>query len=309
MGPAAITGPGVALYELVPAHDAPETFGRIRARTRSARRYLYIGTKKKGARAELPFELPAARSLVRRRERRERKTFKRFGTNHRPRQLPEPTRSQKLSAAQDKDQPTRRKAAAASMAAIVQPLGEPTFEDTHREIRRELEHGLDAMGKEQPGLAETCYAAALERASALDPDSRLTANCLGYLAKACAAQRKHKMAATMHERQLLILKELAGRGEASALDRASVLLELVAIYGTLGKEDEASKLRGEVDALMEGVPEPRPPSSGDDSSSDDDDDDEQTAEAAYIAKRSADRWDGTFRLGNGYPTASGQLPE
>ena len=53
------------------------------------------------------------------------------------------------------------------MAAIVQPLGEPTFEDTHREIRRELEHGLDAMGKEQPGLAETCYAAALERASAL----------------------------------------------------------------------------------------------------------------------------------------------
>ena len=137
------------------------------------------------------------------------------------------------------------------MAAIVQPLGEPTFEDTHREIRRELEHGLDAMGKEQPGLAETCYAAALERASALDPDSRLTANCLGYLAKACAAQRKHKMAATMHERQLLILKELAGRGEASALDRASVLLELVAIYGTLGKEDEASKLRGEVDALME----------------------------------------------------------
>ena len=142
------------------------------------------------------------------------------------------------------------------MAAIVQPLGEPTFEDTHREIRRELEHGLDAMGKEQPGLAETCYAAALERASALDPDSRLTANCLGYLAKACAAQRKHKMAATMHERQLLILKELAGRGEASALDRASVLLELVAIYGTLGKEDEASKLRGEVDALMEGVPEP-----------------------------------------------------
>ena len=87
------------------------------------------------------------------------------------------------------------------MAAIVQPLGEPTFEDTHREIRRELEHGLDAMGKEQPGLAETCYAAALERASALDPDSRLTANCLGYLAKACAAQRKHKMAATMHERQ------------------------------------------------------------------------------------------------------------
>ena len=148
------------------------------------------------------------------------------------------------------------------MAAIVQPLGEPTFEDTHREIRRELEHGLDAMGKEQPGLAETCYAAALERASALDPDSRLTANCLGYLAKACAAQRKHKMAATMHERQLLILKELAGRGEASALDRASVLLELVAIYGTLGKEDEASKLRGEVDALMEGVPEPRAPSSG-----------------------------------------------
>ena len=195
------------------------------------------------------------------------------------------------------------------MAAIVQPLGEPTFEDTHREIRRELEHGLDAMGKEQPGLAETCYAAALERASALDPDSRLTANCLGYLAKACAAQRKHKMAATMHERQLLILKELAGRGEASALDRASVLLELVAIYGTLGKEDEASKLRGEVDALMEDVPRPRAPSSSDDSSSDDDDDDEQTAEAAYIAKRSADRWDGTFRLGNGYPTASGQLPE
>ena len=30
------------------------------------------------------------------------------------------------------------------MAAIVQPLGEPTFEDTHREIRRELEHGLEA---------------------------------------------------------------------------------------------------------------------------------------------------------------------
>ena len=60
---------------------------------------------------------------------------------------------------------------------------------------------------------------------------------------------------------------------------------------------------------MEGVPEPRAPSSSDDSSSDDDDDDEQTAEAAYIAKRSADRWDGTFRLGNGYPTASGQLPE
>ena len=53
------------------------------------------------------------------------------------------------------------------MAAIVQPLGEPTFEDTHREIRRELEHGLDAMGKEQPGLAETCYAAALERARAI----------------------------------------------------------------------------------------------------------------------------------------------
>ena len=116
----------------------------------------------------------------------------------------------------------------------------------------------------------------------------------------------------MHERQLLILKELAGRGEASALDRASVLLELVAIYGTLGKEDEASKLRGEVDALMEGVPEPRAPSSSDDSSDDDDDDDdddERTAEAAYIAKRSADRWDGTFRLGNGYSTASGQLPE
>ena len=145
------------------------------------------------------------------------------------------------------------------MAAIVQPLGEPTFEDTHREIRRELEHGLDAMGKEQPGLAETCYAAALERASALDPDSRLTANCLGYLAKACAAQRKHKMAATMHERQLLILKELAGRGEASALDRASVLLELVAIYGTLGKEDEASKLRGEVDALISLVAKLPPP--------------------------------------------------
>ena len=101
-------------------------------------------------------------------------------------------------------------------------------------------------------------------------------------------------------------RELAGRGEASALDRASVLLELVAIYGTLGKEDEASKLRGEVDALMEGVPEPRAPSSSDDSSSDDD---ERTAEAAYIAKRSADRWDGTFRLGNGHPTASGQLPE
>ena len=115
------------------------------------------------------------------------------------------------------------------MAAIVQPLGEPTFEDTHREIRRELEHGLDAMGKEQPGLAETCYAAALERASALDPASRLTANCLGYLARACAAQRKHKRAATMHERQLLILKELAGRGEASALARASVLLALVVI--------------------------------------------------------------------------------
>ena len=69
----------------------------------------------------------------------------------------------------------------------------------------------------------------------------------------------------------------------------------MAIYGTLGTEPEAANLRGEVDARMEGVPEPRAPSSGDDSSSDDDDDDEQTAEAAYIAKRSADRWDGTFR--------------
>ena len=126
------------------------------------------------------------------------------------------------------------------MAAIVQPLGEPTFEDTHREIRRELEHGLDAMGKEQPGLAETCYAAALERASALDPDSRLTANCLGYLAKACAAQRKHKMAATMHERQLLIFEALAKQGRASRVDRASVLLELVSLYRVWAADHGAS---------------------------------------------------------------------
>lgn len=194
------------------------------------------------------------------------------------------------------------------MAAQVQPLGEATFADTHREIRRELEHGLDAIGKEQFGLAESCFAAALEQSSALDPDSRLTANCLGYLAKACAAQRKHKMAATMHERQLLILKELAGRGQASAMDRASVLLELVAIYGALGKEDEAAKLRGEVDALMENVEEPRAPARDASSDGSSSDDDSVTAEAAYIAKREMERWDGTFTLGAGYPTTTGQIP-
>ena len=205
-------------------------------------------------------------------------------------------------------QPHHKRGSPNLMAAQVQPLGEATFADTHREIRRELEHGLDAIGKERFELAETCFAAALEQSSALDPDSRLTANCLGYLAKACAAQRKHKMAATMHERQLLILKELARRGQASAMDRASVLLELVAIYGALGKEDEAAKLRGEVDALMENVEEPRAPARDSSSEESSSDDDSVTAEAAYIAKRETERWDGTFTLGAGYPTTTGQIP-
>ena len=157
-------------------------------------------------------------------------------------------------------------------------------------------------------MSEDCYAAALEQASALDGESKLTATILGYLAKACAAQGKNKMAATMHERQLLILKELARRDQASAMDRASVLLELVAIYGALGKEDEAAKLRGEVDALMENVEEPRAPARDSSSGESSSDDDSVTAEAAYIAKRETERWDGTFTLGAGYPTTTGQIP-
>ena len=40
------------------------------------------------------------------------------------------------------------------------------------------------------------------------------------------------------------------------MDRASVLLELVGIYATLGRTEDSDRLRAEVDLLMEGVAEP-----------------------------------------------------
>ena len=50
---------------------------------------------------------------------------------------------------------------------------------------------------------------------------RAQATILGYLAKACAAQQKYKMAATMHERQLLIFDALMKTKRASRVDKAS----------------------------------------------------------------------------------------
>ena len=108
-------------------------------------------------------------------------------------------------------------------------------------------------------MSEDCSAAALEQASALDGESRLTATILGYLAKACGAQGKKKMAATMHERQLLILQGLGESGPSAKMARASVLLELVALYGALGRHDEADALRAEAGVLMDGVAEPKAP--------------------------------------------------
>lgn len=108
-------------------------------------------------------------------------------------------------------------------------------------------------------MSEDCYAAALEQASALDGESKLTATILGYLAKACAAQGKNKMAATMHERQLIILAGLDETGPSAKMARASILLELVSIYGKLGRHDEAEPLRAEVGVLMDGIKEPKAP--------------------------------------------------
>ena len=159
--------------------------------------------------------------------------------------------------------------------------------EVHASIRRELAHALHYLEKGEYAMSEDCYAAALEQASAMDGESKLTATILGYLARACAAQKKTKMAATMYERQLLILEGLAP-GAAARMDRASALLELIALYGALGRSDEADRLRGEVGLLMEGMEEPEaPPMSrryngaideGDDEDDSDDDDEEEEEE-------------------------------
>ena len=130
--------------------------------------------------------------------------------------------------------------------------------EVHASIRRELAHALHYLEKGEYAMSEDCYAAALEQASAMDGESKLTATILGYLARACAAQKKTKMAATMYERQLLILEGLEP-GAAARMDRASALLELIALYGALGRSDEADRLRGEVGLLMEGMEEPEAP--------------------------------------------------
>ena len=172
-------------------------------------------------------------------------------------------------------------------AAIMQPAMMRTtpfagdeHSETHAQIRRELAHALHYLEKGEYAMSEDCYAAALEQASAIDGESRLTATILGYLARACAAQGKKKMAATMYERQLLIFDGLgAGADQSSKMERASVLLELVSIYGALGKQDEADRLQGEVTVLMEGMEEPEaPPMSRRYNGVIDEDDDEDESE-------------------------------
>ncbi|KAJ1461577.1 hypothetical protein M885DRAFT_506595 [Pelagophyceae sp. CCMP2097] len=150
-------------------------------------------------------------------------------------------------------------------------------EDSHLEIRRELSHALAYLERGDYALAEDCYAAALEQAGNLR-DAKLMSTILGYLARATAAQGKHKLAATMYERQLHMLEgSLAG----SPTDRVSIMLELISLYNKLGREDDAAALNGEVEVLMAHLVEPvvDDVESSSEEESDDESDDEDEGDA------------------------------
>ncbi|KAJ8611789.1 hypothetical protein CTAYLR_007737 [Chrysophaeum taylorii] len=105
------------------------------------------------------------------------------------------------------------------------------------EVKRELVHALRHLESGEFGLAEDCYAAALELAI----DDPIGSRILGYLARACAAQGKHKMAIAMYERAL---------ADSDGLDRVSLELDLVGLYRAVGRDEDADVLRGEVDAKL-----------------------------------------------------------